>query len=386
MASRRPKGSGSVKEVKPGVWRVRVFVGSDPITRKPRQVERTVRGGRRKAEAVAHELASEVQSGARSVAIQGTVAYLFSEWTAHLQSVGRHRPVTIQTYEQVMRVHLFPALGLIELRKLAVIDLDRYYRSKQDEGFKTGTVRHHHAILSSALEQAVKWQWVTTNVAKSASPPALVREEKKPPSGADIRKLLEAAEDDIDLATAVALAALTGARRGELCGLKWTDIDWDAGTLLIERAQVRLIGGDSTGPTKSGKPRRVSLGTAGLTVLTAYRAAISERARGLGIEAPPDGWLLSADCGTSPTPVQSLSHSFQALGKRAGVPVTPHLLRHFAASEMVGSGVDVRTAAGRLGHTPEMLLRVYAHVMPMRDAEAAKLLGLAMSPAEKGEQ
>jgi integrase len=72
--------------------------------------------------------------------------------------------------------------------------------------------------------------------------------------------------------------------------------------------------------------------------------------------------------------VKGLTTAITELGKRAGVPVTTHALRHYAAAEMVGGGVDVTTAAGRLGHTPEMLLRVYSHVMPTRDAAAALML------------
>jgi hypothetical protein len=176
---------------------------------------------------------------------------------------------------------------------------------------------------------------------------------------------------NIQMATAVILAAITGARRGELCGLQWLDVDWDMGILRIERQRVPVTGGDATVPTKTKQVRRIALGPGGLEVLRRYSAALDERAAALEIKRPANGWLLSYDCGCTPMRAKSLGAKITGLGKAIDAPVTTHLLRYFVATEMVGAGVDPRTAAGRLGHTPEMLLRVYASFLPQRDLEAA---------------
>ena len=382
VRARRPKGTGSVRETTPGVWRVRVYVGPDPSTKRPRQIERTVRGTKTAAEAERRKLEREVSEG-KHVGAKGTVAELLATWLEHLERVGR-RSVTVDTYRTVIDAHLSPALGTVQLRKLTAYDLDAYYKSKaqaggnartKTTGLGPNTIRQHHALLSSALTQAVRWGWIDKNPAAAASPPGKKKSGRKAPEPAQIRALIDACEDDVDLATAIALGAITGARRGELCGLQWTDVDWDEAKIRFERQRVPGKGGDHTTPLKGrdgGDAKTLSLGAGGVAILRRYWEALDARASELGIERDPAGWLLSHDCGHTPMNAKGLGHSITALGQRAGLPVTTHYLRYFAATQMVGAGVDIRTAAGRLGHTPEMLLRVYADFMPSRDLEAAR--------------
>jgi integrase len=143
---------------------------------------------------------------------------------------------------------------------------------------------------------------------------------------------------------------------------------------LIERQRLPLAGGERTCPPKYGQVRRVALGPAGLELLSRYRRATEERARALGIVPAEDGWLLSYDCGHTPWPPRTLGARVARLGRAIGEPVTTHVLRHFAATQLVGAGVDVVTTARRLGHSPEVMLRVYASFLPERDAEAARQL------------
>ena len=296
----------------------------------------------------------------------------------------------------MIQAHLRPALGSVELRKLTAYDLDAYYSSKaraggnarqKSAGLGPNTIRQHHALLSSALTQAVKWGWIDRNPAIAASPPGRKKSGRKAPEPAEIRALIEACEDDIDLATTIAIGAITGARRGELCGLQWGDVDWDEAKIRFERQRVPGKGGDHTRPLKGrdgGDAKTLSLGPGGVAILRRYSEALDTRAVELGIERVPHGWLLSHDCGHSPMNAKGLGYAISALGQRAGLPVTTHYLRYFAATQMVGAGVDIRTAAGRLGHTPEMLLRVYADFMPSRDLEAARGLEAMVLGTEAG--
>jgi integrase len=388
--TRRRKGSGSVQETAPGVWRVRVFVGQDPVTRSPRQVERIVRGGRKAAERKRDELAAEVKAGVYGEK-RGTaqrVSDLLQVWPDHLERIGRTQ-VTVESYKGIIANHLGPALGKVELRKLTALDIDRYYTAKGIAGLGAGSIRMHGAILSSALGQAVKWGWIAANPCSGATLPQRPPSTRKSPGVDGVRKLIEQAGQDIDLATAVILGALTGCRRGELVGLQWPDLDRVAGTINVQRARVPVVGGDLTVAPKGKASRRVAIGALGVAVLDRYAAALAERASILGIardvgDRPAGalgdrgGWLLSHDCGHHPVRAKWLSAAITQLGRDAGVPVVTHELRHFAATEMVGAGVDVATAASRLGHSPEMLLRVYAHAMPSRDVAAAKMLELGV--------
>lgn len=372
-AQRRSRGDGSLTEIKPGVWRLRVFVGTDPVNGKVRQASRNFRGTRTEALKALRVLAGEVDDGKHQVARARSVADLLTVWQKQLEDL---RPLTRQSYAVIIAKHLTPALGKVELRKLNAFTLDNYYQAKRAEGLAPRSIRLHHAIMSSALSRAVKWEWVGTNAAKSASPPKIPQGKGVTPGVAEVRKLLEAAEGNVDLKVMVVLAAITGARRGELAGLQWGDVDWDAGRLLIQRQRVPVKGGNETGPLKHGDERTVTLGALGLAVLRQYRQDLEGRAVMLGVDVGP--WVLTDDCGVTPIRAQFVGESIARLGRRAGVPVTTHAFRRFAATAMVNGGVDIVTTAFRLGHTPEVLIQRYAGVIAGSDSQAADMLELGV--------
>lgn len=375
MAKRRGRGEGSLSQRGPNTWRLRVYTGDDPVTGRPIQASKTVKAAdKRGALKALREFVSEVEDGDRPLTGPDVrMDDLFDKWLPHLERRGRAK-TTLLTYQTIVNVHLRPAFGHIALSNLTPHDIDSYYLAAQQRGLADRTIRQHGFILSSALAQAVDWGWRADNPAHRAHPPERPRETPKPISPEQVNQLAEACRADIDFGTALMLGALTGARRGELCGLKWSDVDWETGTLLIERQRLPLKGGDQTVPfTKNKEARRVALGPAGMALLYAYNEALDERAEAFGITRPNDGWLISYDCGHTPIRSKTLGAMITALGKRLGMRVTTHSLRKFAATQLTGL-TDVRTAAGRLGHNPEVMLRVYAGWLPERDRAAAQQL------------
>lgn len=114
------------------------------------------------------------------------------------------------------------------------------------------TIRNYHAIISSALHQGVRWEWVRENVAEKAKPPRISQRRVTAPSIEAVRSVIEAAEDrDPRLAPLLMLAALTGMRRGELCALRWTDVDFERGELDVSRALVVVPGAVAEQGTKT---------------------------------------------------------------------------------------------------------------------------------------
>jgi integrase len=181
------------------------------------------------------------------------------------------------------------------------------------------------------------------------------------------------------LAVIVAVAATTGLRRGELAGLRWTDIDLDSGRLYVRQSVKNDIdGGWVVGPTKTHQVRRIALDEFTLSVLRAHRANVERWSCDAGADVADDGYAFTLDpSGREPIKPDGLSHSFAALCRAAGVRgVSLHTLRHFSASMLIASGRDVRTIAGRLGHSDATTtLRVYAHMVEGRDQDAADYLG-----------
>ena len=170
------------------------------------------------------------------------------------------------------------------------------------------------------------------------------------------------------MGVAIALTAVTGCRRGEVIGLRWTDVDWEAETLRVERAWVSGTGGQHLTTTKTkGSKRTVSVSGYGITVLR---------------PGTPGRWPSSASSASGccrqrrdRTPAGEGRHAdVTKLAKDHGISAHFHDLRHFASTQLQGM-TDQKTAASRLGHTPRVMLDTYAHAIAERDAAASRALG-----------
>src|ERR1035437_3197982 len=227
--------AGSIRQKSPNRWQVRVSSGRDPLTGRYRYVHRTVEGGKRDAQRAAAELATEVQHGMQP-AVRGTVADLLEKWMLHLETQGR-APSTLIRYRSAIDVRIVPALGWIEVTKLNAADLDTFYGALIRQGFHPLSVRKCHAVFSAALHQAEKWGWIDRNPIVRASPPPARQREIIPPTIDEVRPLIVECERlNPDLARLFTVAATTGCRRGELCGLQWRDINFESATLTVARS------------------------------------------------------------------------------------------------------------------------------------------------------
>jgi integrase len=271
---------------------------------------------------------------------------------------------------------------------LTVQHLDRTYRDWLEEGLDPSTVHHLHRVLSAALHQAVKWGLLPAAVTGRASPPHRRYQPKQIPGPEVVQRLIAVAEERGQpiFAAAIAIAATTGLRRGELAGLRWSDIDLDKNRLHVRQSiKNDLDGSWIAGPPKTHQARRVALDTFTLAVLDQLRASALRWADDAGVAVDPDGYVLTLDpSGVKPMRPDTFSQGFARICRAAGVTgVSLHTLRHFSASMLIASGRDVRTIAGRLGHSDaSTTLRVYAHMVEGRDQDAADFLGALLSAAK----
>jgi integrase len=374
-------GAGTMTEITPGRWRLRVYVGRDPSTGRPIQRSKNIRtpsrSGKRVAQLALKAFAADVEAE-DTLTSWVTFGHLLTEWMANLPRRGR-RASTVETYNWYIEKRIRPYLGGVRLDQLTARHLDDLYVLLQEEGLAPGTIKQVHAICSGALTQGVKWGWITSNPAQAASPPADTKVREQPPTPTEVRKLIDAAmaDEDYDVAACLALGASTGARRGELLGLQWADLDLDEGTARIERQWVPGKGGQTLGPTKTGEKRTIVLGKYEREVLGWYQEIMRERLPGW--EPDPRGWVLSMNGGETPLRAKSVTEYVTRLSKRTGLTVHFHSLRHFAATYMAQGGVHARTAADRLGHTSTMTtLDHYTSSTNPADREAAEVLGRAL--------
>lgn len=389
---------GSVRELRPGRWQLRVYLGRDPVTRKDRYRTKTVAAvSKRTAE---NELpAFIVTLQAAPVATHGTVAHLLEQTIAHLRDRDREAS-TLRGYAGITQ-QVNDVLGDLPLDTVTPQHINRYYTAMRKRGAKPGTIGNHHRFLRRAFNLAIRWGWLADNPVKRADPPEGRPSQIVPPSSDMLARLIEAARQspNPELAFAFVLIAALGCRRGEACGLQWADIDLDTGTVTIRRAVKQLtrqIVGDVdllpagyqivgraliVGDVKTHQTRRLTVGPSMLVMLNGQHAAMRQRATGAGVLLAGGAYVLSdAKDGSLPWRPDRLTKAVVDLRDGIGWPDGRlHDLRHWNASHLLDSGEDDTIVAERGGWRDKATLRnVYAHMLPAGDERAAQIIDDAL--------
>jgi integrase len=374
-----------MRERAPGVWELRVPLPRDPVTGTRGQLSVRFRGAKREAEKELARIIAAADDG-RATATQATLAFLLDRWWE--QKRGRLSISTAAEYRRIIDRQIVPELGKVKLSKLTVADLDSLYLRLERSGLAPSSVRQVHAVISGALKQAVKWRWIGYNPARDASLPAARRHRIQPPDPTKVRAVMAAAEaHSPELGLFIRLAALLGARRGELCGLQWGDIDEAAGTVKIRRGVVEIASTLHVKDTKTHAERVVSLDPATAALLRRHRSYVEERARDCGAAIVPDAFILSpAPDGSTPLRPNLATDVFRRIRHDVGLDTARlHDLRHFVATQLIGAGHDIRTVSGRLGHAQtSTTLNTYAAFLGTRDREAANQLAALLDPEDSG--
>ncbi len=412
----RKRGSG---------LQVQVYAGRDPLTGRKRWISRQVPGqtkaSHRQAKKVEAELLEQVDRGEHRGSRTRTVGELVERWFTWRQQVRPISPITVRNYRGAIDRYILPALGRAKVREVDAATLDSLYAQVRAHGGKcrlcwqrirrreppmrageryrprpgadeqvhqpdcargwplsASAVQEVHTVLSGAFKQAVVWGWAGHNPAKLATAPAAGRSGASPPDAKAVARLLTAAiEQDPEMGLFLRLAVVLGARRGELCGLKWRDVEQDDGEVLIASSVVRLAGRPLLDKdTKTHAKRRVAVGGETVELLKAHRLRQAETALGFGVSLPPDAYVFSRAADASkPISPDGVSHRLQDLAARLGVRCRLHDLRHFMVTQLVAGGVDWRTVSGRVGHADgHMTLGTYAHFQQAQDRHAAEFM------------
>ena len=368
-------------------WQVTVYAGTDPVTGRERRVRRSVPAspGQRRPPKEARELEArlllEVGAGDHRDT-RMTLSELLDRWMEH--AGPDLSPSTALNYRRYIARSIAPRLGHVRLDKLTTAMLDRLYRELRKSGGRHGqplapaTVRQVHAVIRRALAQAQRWGWINRNPAALASPPKLVRHEMRPPSPEAVARILAEAESEgAPTVLAIRLAALTGARRGEVCGLRWSDVDLDDGSLVIRRSVVELEDALIVKDPKTHQIRRVALDDATVALLRVRRTAQAEMALKIGIALDDEAYSCSEHpAGNEPLLPGLLSDRFRRIVRRLAIPwCRLHDLRHWHVTQALGAGLPVRDVAERVGHaSARMTLDVYGHAIANADRKAAEVV------------
>jgi integrase len=255
--------AGSMRQRGASSWELRVHTGRDESTGRKLYVTRTFRGGKREASKALATLVAEVERGTLT-GRGGTLGELCERW--YEASASGWSPTVVAGYRRILDRHVLPAFGSTPLRRLRTSDLDAWYARLRVSGAADGgplapnTVQRIHALVRRALNQGVKWGWVAVNPAIAASPPRVLKATVSVPSPAAVAALIESAGAvNAALPAFLRLAAVTGARRGELCALRWRHLDLEAASVHIAGSIVEVRGDVIEKDTKTHAERRVSL-------------------------------------------------------------------------------------------------------------------------------
>lgn len=370
MSKRRGNNEGSISRRKDGRWMARYTVHTAD---GPKQ--RAVYGKTRTE--VSQKLTKAMadrDGGLVYDAGKLTTGEYLTAWLADsVRDTVRQR--TYERYESLVRVHIVPTLGRVKLKSLTPAHVRGLYRDKLDAGLAPRTVLHIHRTLSKALKQAVDDGLIPRNAAGSVKPPSPRREEIQPLSREQVRTFLSAVSGD-RLEALYVVAITAGLRRGELLGLKWEDLDLDAGTLQVRRTLSETGDGRVFEAPKSGKGRSIRLTKRAITALRSHRKLqLEERIARAGLWTE-NGLVFASETGTA-IQGRNMYRAFKIRLGRAGLPSTVrfHDLRHTCATLLLQQGVHAKYVQELLGHADiSLTLNVYSHVLPdMGDAAAGAM-------------
>jgi integrase len=275
--------------------------------------------------------------------------------------------------------HIVPALGGVLLQGLTPGHLTAFYRTLMDDGRRDRrgglapkSVRNIHGVLHAALRDAVRWGYLSRNVANLADLPKGMAPEMRVWSPGQLRAFLDQVRGD-SLYAAWLLLATTGMRRGEVAGLRWPDVDLEVGRVSPRRPRVVVNYEVVVSEPKTAKGRRsLALDPATVAALREHRTRQLEQRLAVGPRWQESGLVFTWPDGR-PIHPERFSRWFEQHARAAGLPkIRLHDVRHSYATAALSAGIPAKVVSERLGHaTIAITMDTYSHVLPGLDAQAA---------------
>ena len=371
-----------IRKRKDGRWEGRYTVGHDPETGKAiikNVLGKTQAEVKEKLKKAIEENVGIDYGRARTY----TVGSWLEVWMENYAKL-KLRPSTFKTSQGFLQNHIKPQIGNIPLAELSSLDLQKFYKhlleggrvdrieaKKNPKGLAPKTVRNIHQMICSAYNLAMEQKLVNKSPTQGCALPKVEHKEMKTLTADQLSAFFREAKESgvyelyyLDLAT--------GLRRGELLGLKWTDVDFDRGALKIQRAISRQNGKVVEAPLKTKNAyRTLPLSADAIDILKTQKKKVSS-----------SEWVFPSPTGGPMSP-DSVLHMLHRVLKRAGLPrIRFHDLRHTFATMALQNGVDVKTVSSMLGHySAGFTLDTYAHVTTDAQLKAAQTMGNILSRA-----
>lgn len=347
-ATRAAQGSGTIRQRPDGRWEARYTVGRDPGTGK--QIQRSVYGATQKeVRQKLQRAAVELDEGTYTPPSQLTVKQWLEIW---LNEYNKDiKPSSLALYRQYVRLHIAPALASIKLAKLSPHLIQSTYNKMLDDGASPATVRYIHRVLHKALEQASAIGYIKNNPADSCKLPRVEKAEISPLTDEETRAFLSASKGS-PYACFFHVALLTGMRLGELMGLPWDNVDFEAQTILVDRQLMPSnseVKGFHIGPPKGDKSRLISPPPDVFSLLQAHRRKQLQQKLMVGQYWKGNEFgdlVFRNDFGD-----YFRNTTIRAAFRRYSPNHRFHDLRHTAAVNALRAGLNPKAVSDFLGHT-----------------------------------
>lgn len=425
--AKRGQNEGSIFQRKDGRWVALLNQG----WQNGKRVRKSYYGETRKE--VQEQLTkalSDAQNGLPVVSDKQTLGKHLAWWLEEVVK-RKNRPSTYRSYEQLVRLHIEPALGNAALSKLTTQQVRTFLNAKQDSGLSSRTVQYLHAVLRKALNVALKDQMVIRNVAALVDPPRVVAKEVQPLTPDEARRFLESIQTD-RLEALFTVAVSLGLRQGEALALRWQDVNLETGKLRVRFGLQRFSprekgvnrvertcsqprhdrvngvnGVEESKPEAEPKPpgeihlvepktkksrRTIDLPQVTLNALAAHQMRQAEERRLAGSRwtvpmvhcegrlEPAEDFVFTTSIGT-PLESRNVTKRFQKLLEDSGIPRHRfHDLRHTAATLLAVQGVHAKAIQSVLGWDQVAMVDRYAHFVDEMRKDAATKMDAILRP------
>ncbi|MED4017021.1 site-specific integrase [Sutcliffiella cohnii] len=343
-------------------WYFRIDVGRDPKTKKRRQVFRSFKT-KKEAKVACAKIRTQVEEGTYfEPSIEMFKDYI-QRWFTSIYKPS----VSLTTSESrwyIIKNHLIPYFKNMNLKEIDTFSIDCLYDEKREEGLQPSYIKIMHHLLNSAFKKAVKWSLLRQNPVEGATPPTIKRKKKKAPWTKDELKQFLEFVLDTEVSAPYVLASFTGARRGEVLGLRWKDINFDNQTIHIQQSLTRTKekGLIFTDLKNNSSDREIVVSPFVIEVLRLHQEKQNKLKKKLGNEYQ-DFDLVTCAVNGKPIDPRNLLRQYYSLIDKALVPkITFHDLRHLHATMLLHMKVHAKVVADRLGHSRiQVTLDTYSH-------------------------
>lgn len=291
-------------------------------------------------------------------------------------------PINYEKYKRVIETYISPSLGYLKLKSINPMHIQNFVNELQKTSVKTksgylapSSVRRYFTIVQSIFHSAYKLGLININPADGdrITLPRLQEQPTEIFTIEEVHILLDCLDKEpLQFKTLINMALNTGCRRGELVALKWSDINFDTNTLIVQRSNYKLSGSDiKSKETKSGRSRKITLSNYCIKLLKQHKYEQDRYALALGNKWNGDNWIFTQADGKPMYP-STPTLQFSRFLKRNNIEHRKfHALRHTSATLLLSSGTNIKNVASRLGHSQLKTTDRYLHAIEKADQQAA---------------